>query len=89
MPTCDGARGCPDNVTHIGAKGYVYCTIHAQWRRDTGAESTRRMRGWELERLRMGRPLLSYKPIPKPRVQREDASAFIADVTNKSKETNE
>lgn len=64
LPTCDMARDCTTPVTHIGEKGYVYCPEHAAQRR--GWEGARRMVAWELDLLREGKPLPSYRPIPKP-----------------------
>lgn len=64
MPTCDMTKDCPNRVTHIGEKGYVYCAACAPLRR--GQERTRRMRPWELRLLAAGHPLPSYTPIPKP-----------------------
>lgn len=59
--TCDMRRECANPVTHIGAKGYLYCATHAPQRQ--GVERCRQLRAWELELLRAGKPLPSYKPI--------------------------
>jgi hypothetical protein len=55
---CDMIEDCPNPVTHIGEKGYVYCTGHAPQRR--GWERVRKLRPHELNRLRRGEPLKKY-----------------------------
>lgn len=62
--TCDMRRECTNPITHIGVKGYAYCTEHAGWRR--GVERCRRMRQWEIALLKQGKALPSYEPRPKP-----------------------
>lgn len=64
---CEMSNDCTADVTHIGNKGYVYCTGHAVSRRESGYESTRKMRAWELRWVRNDRPLPSYKPGPEPK----------------------
>lgn len=66
---------CEQPVTHIGAKGYVYCTAHAPERR--GVESTRRMKAWEVEHIMAERPLLSYAPISQAEDVRRRAAANL------------
>ena len=56
--TCDMVRGCPNPITHIGAKGYVYCTAHAPDR--AGVERVRKMTPGELKRIESGQTI-SYK----------------------------
>lgn len=63
---CDMAFSCPNEVTHIGAKGYIYCKGHGEDRRRAGIERTRMLRPWELEWLRHGLQLPSYRPGRKP-----------------------
>lgn len=63
---CDGWCDGENPVTHIGSKGYAYCAECGKERRESGYESTRRMRAWELAELRAGRALPSYAPQPKP-----------------------
>jgi hypothetical protein len=63
---CEMVKGCEHTVTHIGDKGYVYCAEHAVIRRHSGYERCRRMHRWELELVRSGMPLPSYKPGRKP-----------------------
>lgn len=58
---CDMHAGCAAQVTHIGEKGYIYCTTHAGLRQ--GYERCRRLRPWECRRIESGKPLRSYKPI--------------------------
>ena len=61
MSKCDMEKGCTNLVTHIGEKGYVYCTEHAgcrQW-----VERCRKMQPWECARIAAGKPLMSYAPI--------------------------
>lgn len=59
-------RACPREVTHIGEKGYIYCSLHAKDRRRFVGERCRKMRVWELNLLRADKPLPSYQPIRKP-----------------------
>jgi len=66
---CDMKRDCTNPVTHIGEKGYIYCATHAVSRRQSGYERTRRMRAWELEYIRVGKPLPSYQVSAKPKLQ--------------------
>ncbi len=56
--TCDMVKDCPERVTHIGEKGYVYCAKHAPLRQ--GWERTRKLRAWEVKQLQEGKPLRSY-----------------------------
>lgn len=65
--TCDMRDECPAPVTHIGDKGYRYCTDHGAQRRATGYERVRKMRAWEVDLLKAGKPLPSYTPGPKPK----------------------
>lgn len=65
MTTCDMEKDCTKPVTHIGEKGYVYCTEHAPDRK--GWERVRKMRAWEVKLVMAGTPLPSYKPLPKPK----------------------
>jgi hypothetical protein len=64
--TCDMDKNCTNAVTHIGEKGYIYCTSCAIGRRQSGYERTRKMRVWELALIRSGNPLPSYKPTRRP-----------------------
>jgi hypothetical protein len=66
LPHCDMTHDCIEKVTHIGSKGYVYCKAHAVSRRNSGYESTREMRAWELSLLESGKSLPSYKIGRKP-----------------------
>lgn len=58
---CDMKDQCPNAVTHIGAKGWVYCLEHVPCR--SGYEHCRRLRQWEIKQLEQGKPLVSYRPI--------------------------
>jgi uncharacterized protein len=60
-PTCDMKRDCPNPVTHIGEKGFIYCAEHAPGRKRW--EHCRQMRPWELKLIDSGTPLPSYEPI--------------------------
>lgn len=64
MPTCNMSDSCTSPVTHIGDKGYVYCTAHAADRRTW--ERTRKMRRWELDLITAGKPVPSYRYQGKP-----------------------
>lgn len=68
MIQCDMHDECGMAVTHIGSKGYVYCTAHAL-QRQTGSssENVRKMQAWELRWLGEGKALPSYKPGPEPK----------------------
>lgn len=79
-PKCSGWCDNNNPVTHIGDKGYAYCADCAERRRDTGYERVRKMRGWELDILRSGKPLLSYKPVT--RQQYEDEVIVQHEVRN-------
>jgi hypothetical protein len=68
--TCDMTKSCTAPVTHIGEKGYIYCTEHAIERRRYVGEHTRKMRAWELKLIEAGKSLPSYKPLPKPKPER-------------------
>jgi len=54
-------KDCTNVVTHIGEKGYVYCQQHVGSRQ--GWERCRKLRPWEIDRLKSGKQLQSYKPI--------------------------
>lgn len=62
---CEISDECSAPVTHIGSKGYIYCTEHARLRHDLQYESTRRLRPWELKLLEAGERVPSYTPISK------------------------
>ena len=68
---CDMTEGCVQAVTHIGDKGYTYCTDHGVMRRASGWERVRKMRAWEVRLLEAGEPLPSYAPGPKPTETKE------------------
>jgi hypothetical protein len=53
--TCDGARGCTAPITHIDAKGYIYCEAHA-FRLGRGRQLTPA----ELKQLQAGEPVARY-----------------------------
>jgi hypothetical protein len=67
MLTCDMTAECTCAVTHIGNKGYVYCTQHAAERRASSREHCRKMRAWEINTLASGGQI-SYTPTRKPGV---------------------
>lgn len=56
---CDWRRECTKPVTHIGEKGYVYCESDVSNRH--GYERTRRLLVSEVEQLKRGEPLKSFK----------------------------
>jgi hypothetical protein len=60
---CDMTRECAAPVSHIGEKGYAYCTHHAANRQYV--ERCRRLRAWELRQLAAGQPLKSYEYQPR------------------------
>lgn len=64
--SCQMIDNCANPVTHIGEKGYIYCTFHALRRRASGYESTRKMRAWELRWINAGKTLPSYRPGAEP-----------------------
>ena len=64
---CDMHLDCDAPVSHLGAKGYIYCGHHATRRQASGYESVRRLRPWEVRWLSAGRVLPSYKIGPEPK----------------------
>jgi hypothetical protein len=66
IPRCEMSHDCAQPVTHIGEKGYIYCAGHAADRR---YERTRALRPWELDLIRAGQPVPSYRPITKREAQ--------------------
>jgi hypothetical protein len=69
MSACDMVVDCPNPVTHIGEKGYVYCASCVPCRR--GVERCRLMRPWERKMVAAGEPLPTYKRMNKPKPVRE------------------
>jgi hypothetical protein len=59
-PRCEMRDDCESPVTHIGSKGYIYCTEHAVLRHDLSYERTRKMTFKELRTIREGHPLEAY-----------------------------
>lgn len=64
---CEMKDDCKNDVTHIGEKGWIYCTDHATSRRASGYERTREMRAWERRWIRQGKVLPSYTAGPEPK----------------------
>lgn len=58
MLTCDMVKDCPNTVTHIDRKGYVYCTQHGIERLES--QPCRKLRPHELKRLQRGGALTRY-----------------------------
>lgn len=61
---CNMRSTCLKPVTHIGEKGYIYCTECAGIRQ--GYERCRKMRAWELKLIKAGKPIPSYEYHGKP-----------------------
>lgn len=57
-PRCDMEKGCPEPVTHLDQKGYVYCTEHGLDRRRS--QPCRKLRTFELNRLARGEQVNRY-----------------------------
>ena len=57
--TCAMSENCNNPVTHIGSRGFVYCSACAKDRQYW--ERCRRMRQWEIRRLEAGE-CISYEP---------------------------
>lgn len=55
---CDMHANCAAPVTHIGRRGYLYCTAHATARQ--GWERCRKLTPPELATLRAGKPIARY-----------------------------
>lgn len=55
---CDMLDGCKAKVTHIGEKGYIYCSAHAPDRR--GVERYRRLLVSERKALERGDTIPSF-----------------------------
>lgn len=83
LPACDMAKDCTGPVTHIGSKGYAYCATHAAIRRESGQERTRRMRAWELDLIRQGKPLPAYTPGPKTPTRAATAPRALTSRSNR------
>lgn len=64
---CQMRGDCTHPATHIGEKGYLYCAEHHPLRQ--GWERCRKLRKWEMLMLEQGKPLPSYKPIRKPKLE--------------------
>ncbi len=64
---------CPNTVTHIGEKGWVYCASCAKDRQYW--ERCRRMRAWEIRRLEAGYPI-SYRQWTQLEAQQFDQKQF-------------
>lgn len=60
--TCEMSKNCQKPVTHIGSKGYVYCTPCALERRASGYERTRKMTKAELAKVQSGTPIRYQRP---------------------------
>jgi hypothetical protein len=61
MPKCAGLGNdteCNDKVTHIDAKGFVYCAAHGLRRR--ASQPCRKLEGWEARKLERGETLRRY-----------------------------
>jgi len=58
---CDMDERCRNEVTHLGDKGFVYCSSCAPDR--IGWERVRKLQGWEKRSLLAGEMLVSYRPI--------------------------
>lgn len=74
-PSCQMRADCVAPVTHIGSKGYVYCTECAVQRRASGYERCRKMRAWELALVRQRIPLPSYEPLPRAAIAKAKGGA--------------
>lgn len=57
---CMMKRNCTKPVTHIGSKGYIYCTECADRRRSYGSERCRKMTPAELKLIEQGKPIARY-----------------------------
>lgn len=70
---CDMESSCPDPVSHIDEKGFLYCKRHGKLR---GLSMyCRGLRRWELRELEAGRAI-SYQPITLTEHQRRKAGAL-------------
>ena len=55
---CDWRHECTNVVTHIGAKGYVYCENDVGNR--SSVERTRKLKPKEIEQLQRGEPIKKF-----------------------------
>jgi hypothetical protein len=55
---CEMVKGCTADVTHLDAKGYVYCTAHGAQR--SSYQRCRKLRPHEINRLKSGEALSRY-----------------------------
>lgn len=65
-PACNGWCNQTNVVTHIGNKGYIYCTECALRRRESGYEGTRKLHVWEIKLIEQGQQVPSYTYRGKP-----------------------
>lgn len=56
--TCEMEVGCREPVARIDQKGFVYCEPHGQERKIW--QPCRKLRAWELKRLKRGKALTRY-----------------------------
>lgn len=56
--TCDMVDGCTEPITHIDAKGYIYCRTHGIERQQV--QRCRQLKPAELDRLKQGEALEKY-----------------------------
>lgn len=56
---CEMSHSCESPVTMLDNKGFIYCTRHGLDRRD-GYHYCRRLRAYEVNRLRKGLTVLHY-----------------------------
>jgi hypothetical protein len=70
---CDMTKECARSVTHIGARGFLYCADHAAARNADGHESCRKLRAWECARIQDGKTI-SYERRPQEHYKRADTA---------------
>jgi hypothetical protein len=59
-PTCDKKKDCPEPVTHIDDRGFVYCAVHGPAMSDGYYRRCRKLRPHELNRINRGETIASY-----------------------------
>jgi hypothetical protein len=82
---CDMTKDCPNPISHMGERGWLYCSQHAPLR--AGFERCRKLRKWEVSRLESGHSI-SYKPGRNPErsimeEQQDNYNAMVGESLNR------
>ena len=72
---CDMKRDCDAPVTHIDNKGFAYCQVHGEQRKDS--HPCRRLQVWEVRVLQRGESLYHYTPMTQQEFLRRRAEGGV------------